>query len=352
MEDLTIEKPKENSCAVDSNAPPAPAPARDTKFANKAFNWLNYCGLGFLANSGSSLYITYNVMPTDTAQKGVGKLAEGMKPVVAGWGNLKKSLGLGKKEIDIITRDLHIAESARSMSETLVMTIAGTLVLFPMIWMENHKKAIVDKIDKWKNPDYHEHCKQNNIAPEVLPYEAKEEKKSWGDMLWARAVGFVSVIGIDAAMQVFNNKQHSAGKWNFDTLEWKLGAGIYDKLPKSVSEKFTNFFSARKTADLSGIQPQLLETLEKTVGNDKSKMMFAEQARFLSKELSLTMIMAGLVYALSKTAIDAGKTEFEDDDKVKKIDPEKFKKSKPSTKSEGYAMSYQNEPRAGAFVGA
>jgi len=374
MEDLTIEKTKESCDLLEApTTPVTSAPARDTNFANKAFNWLNYCGLGFLANSASSLFITYNVMPTDTAQKGVEKLANGMKPVVGGFGRLKNALGFSKKEIDLVTRDLHIAESARSTAEILVMTIAGTLMLFPMKWMEDHKKAIVERIDKWKNPEYHEHCQQNNITPEALPHEAKENKKSWGNLIWARAVGLASVLGIDAVMQVFNNNRHSAGKWNMDTVEWKLGGSIYDKLPKSTSEKFINFFSARKSSDLSGIQPQLRETLEKTVSNDKNRMMFAEQTRFLSKELSLTMIIAGIVYALAKTGVaepalnKAGIKNSKDqhqaiddmlpdvpfvpitkgevelpDDKVKKITAEKFKKPKPSEKQESWVAQANN----------
>ncbi len=364
MDETTIEKTEEKpeSASVQTTPPPP----RDHKFANKVFNWLNYCGLGFIANSTLSLYITYNVMPTPTAQKGIDKLAGGMKPVVSGWGNLKKLLGFGK-EIDEVTRNLHINESARSTAEILVMCIAGTTMIPFMKFMEDHKKAIVDRIDRWKNPQYHEHCQQNNLAPAPLPHEEKEEKKTWGKMLSARAVGFFSVIGIDAALQIFNNKRHSAGKWNMDTVEWKLGGSIYDRMPKSVSEKFINFFSARKTSDLSGIQPQLLEKLEKAVGGDKSRMMFAEQTRFLSKELSLTMVMAAIVYALAKTGIassamnkagikgkkdqhDAiddmlpdvpflpitqGDIDLDDDNNRKKIDPEKYRKT-----NSGYVRGY------------
>lgn len=290
------------SCAVPNNI--TPAPARDTKFANKAVDWCNYFGLGFVANSALSLFISYNVMPTEAAQNGIKKLSDGIKPVVGGWGSFKKLIGIGK-EIDHATHQLHINESARSMAEIIVMCIAGTLILAPMKWVEDSKKFFVDKIDKWKNPEYHEHCEKNAISPEPLPHE-NDEKKTWGRMLSARFAGVASVIGIDAALQNFNNKRQAVGKGNLDTAEWKLGGFIFDKLPKKTSEKFINFFSAHKTSDLSGIQKPILERLEQTVGGNKNKMMFAEQTRLFSKEVSLTLIMSGIVYSLAKTGVVSG----------------------------------------------
>lgn len=289
-----------NGNAVASVVPEAPE--RDTKFANNSFKALNYGGLNFVANSALSLGITYNVMPTKTAQKGIDKLANALKPIVTGWGKLKSKAGIGK-EISEATRALNLHESARSTAEILCMCIAGSIILIPMKWMNDHKKPIVDKIDRWKNPEYHKYHKENNIAPTPLPHEEKEEKQGWGKLLSARLVAMASVIGIDAVMQNFNNNRVAKNKGNFDTAEWKLGSKIYDKLPTSVSEKFVRFFSARKTSDLSGIQKPILKRLEETVGTDRKRMLFSEQTRFLSKEISLTAILSLIMYAMTETGI-------------------------------------------------
>jgi len=384
MSDLTVDKTEEKTgdgaLQTVQDSPPA-APYRDQKFANRVFNWLNYCGFGFLTNSALSLAITYNVMPTDAAQNGINKLAEGIKPVAGGWDKLKKLVGLGK-EIDKATRDAHLNARARSMAEIFCMFIAGTLVLLPMKWMEDSKKAIVDRIDRWKNPEYHEHCKEHGVEPEKLPHE-NEEKQGWSKLLWARVAGMAAVLGVDGVIQSFNNKRHTQGKWNMDTAEWKLGNLAYDKLPKSITEKFIDFFSAHDV-NISKIQPQMREALEKTVGADPKRMIFAEQARFFSKEVSLTAIMAGIIYALSKTGVTSsvlnalgikkakeqhqaiddmlpevpfmpvtrGDVDFGDveiTDKKQSLNPENFRKSRDkeiAASADGYAGKYLNSSPA------
>lgn len=306
MKDSKIDKSIENTDGKDDKTlPPATVnapeiPTRDSKFANTAFNTIKHGGVNFVANSALSLGITYNVMPTKAAQNFIGKLANVIKPIVCGWGNLKNKVGLGK-EISAATRALNLHESARSSAEILCMCIGGTVIIIPMKWMENHKKAIIDKIDRWKNPEYHKYCKTENIPPAQLPYEKKEQKEGWSKLLSARAAGVVSVISIDAIIQNFNNHRVAQGKGNVDTAEWKLGSKIYDKLPTSFTDKIVNFFSARKTSDLSGIQKPILKRLEQTVGNDRKRMIFSEQTRLLSKEISLTAVLATIMYSLVET---------------------------------------------------
>jgi|GEM_PF-2558009 len=276
-------------------------PKRDKTSGTKAFDFLNYFGLGFAVNSALSLFITYNVMPTKGAQNFVGGLTKGLTPIAHGWHGVKKMVGLGKA-IAEEERKLHIHESARSAAEIMCMCIAGFVVLVPMGLMEMKKKWFVHKVDEFQNKDYHKAIKEKGLEAEPLPVD-HEPKQSWGRLLSARMGGVATVIGIDAGLQMFNNKRHSQGKWNLDTAEWKLGSGLYDLLPKGVTERFVRFFSARKTADLSGIQKPILERLEQTVGHDPKRMMFAEQSRLFSKELSLTLVMAGVVYSLAKTGV-------------------------------------------------
>ena len=173
---LDTEKQKENALAASVAAAPAPqedcppAPARNKESANKLFNRLNYFGLGFLANSSLSLWITYNVMPTKWAQARIDDLRQGLMPVARVWDKTKGLVkGSQAKEINHALRQVHVAESARSMAEILCMCIAGCIVLVPMKLLEDHKKDIVDKIDRWQNPDYYKHCEKNNIKPDPLP---------------------------------------------------------------------------------------------------------------------------------------------------------------------------------------
>ena len=281
-----------------------PAPARDKKSANNLFNKLNYFGLGFVANSSLSLWITYNVMPTKWAQARIDDLRGVLMPVAGVWDKAKGMINPKKAaQFNHAIREAHVGESARSMAEILCMCIAGCIVLVPMKLLEDHKKAIVNKIDHIENPQYHQHCLENHIKPEALPFEKEDKHLTWGNLLTARAAGVASVIGIDAAFQMFNNKRHDKGKWNLDTAEWKMGGKIYDALPEKVGKKFTDFFTADKRANatsLDNIQPMLRKRLTDSVGHDSNRMMFAEQTRLFTKEVSLTLVMAGIVYTLAK----------------------------------------------------
>lgn len=308
-----LEKQLKNTAAGSDGTPDAKsaeilenAPKRNVTFASNAFEGINSVGINYIANSSLSLGITYNVMPTKFGGKIVAGLGKAIEPIVSGWGKLKGAVGIAGKQVSEATRALNIRESARSSAEILIMCIAGTVVLIPMKWLQDHKKQMIDKIDRLKNPKYHEYVKEKGLKPEPLPYEEHDKKQGWGELLSARVVGIASVLGIDAVMQNFNNSRVAQNKGNFDTAEWKLGAWIYDKLPKPVTEKFVNFFSARKNSDLSGIQKPILERLKNTVGGDSKKMIFAEQTRFLSKELSLTAVLSAIMYVFVKSGAASG----------------------------------------------
>lgn len=299
MEDVKtdnhIEKPKENG--EGKTHPVAEDHPRNSQFAENTYNLAKHGGVNFVANSAISLGITYNVMPTEPAQKFIGHVANFVKPIVSGYGAIKDKLGFGK-QISSTLRAINIRESARSTAEIICMCIAGTLLLVPMKWMSDHKPEILDKIDRWKNTK-----RDENITSHESQDEEIHEKQGWGKLLAARAISVAAVLGIDAAMQNFNNKRVAQGKGNFDTLEWKLGGKLYDKLPTSLTDKIVNFFALKGSSNIDGVQKAVQERLKKTVGDNPKKLIFAEQSRFFSKEMILTGTLAMMMYPLVETGI-------------------------------------------------
>lgn len=301
----TENSPQPEAAPQRAPAPKEHAPIRNTVIANKTFNFFNYFGLGFVANSVMSLAITWNVMPTEGAKKFKAAIGNGIAAVAKSVDKMQHYIGVEKSEADLAKRALSITESSRSVAEIMCMFVAGCLVLLPMKYLENHKKGFVDKVDQWWNKDYHAYAKANNITPEALPCE-HEAKQTWANLLGARVGGMVAILGLDAAIQGFNNKRANANKSNLDTAEWAIGGIAYDLLPEKFTKRVVNFFTSGSRAHETGlhnIQGQLLKNLEATVGNNPDKMLFAEQTRLVSKEVSLTLIMAGLIYTLSKAGL-------------------------------------------------
>ena len=443
-EDKTLDTEKEKENQIPAPAmecrPAEPHPPRNRKFANRIFNLLNYWGLGFVANSTLSLWITYNALPTEPAQQGIHWLKGRLRPVAIGWDKLKSMVGKGKfATLPEHVREIHIGESARSTAELICMAIAGTIMLFPMKWMENSKEWWLDKIDRWRNPDYYKYCADQNIDPKIARADTDEPKQTWGRLLTGRAVGLVSVLGIDAMIQMFNNKRFDQKKWNFDSAEWKAGAWIFDKLPEKAREIVIGFFS-RKGISIEGINPLvqkrlletldapidlrsdasrlasmrenirmhpsvvnasswterqriidvkeaeileerlgLLRTMEKTpsLQNATKRAIFAEQSRLFTKEVSLTLIMAGLVFAVSKTGLVSWgleklgfkkKTQHQideiiedtpllpvtggDPDRGAGIDPEKYRRKSLAEPAKQYTQKLANEPASSLTLGA
>lgn len=349
----------------------------DRKFANKAFNALNYLGLGWIANSSLSLWITYNLLPTRAAQKGIDGLQKTFVPISTAVDKAKGAVGLrtlkDKARAEVMKNNAHLSEEAlekmaaevqkshmlehaRSWAEILCMFIAGTTMIVPMKMMEDNKEWWVDKLDGLR----HGKLNRSEDNPRL---EDSHDKQTWGRLLKARVMGMAAVLGINSGMDVFNVARASKGKGNFDTAEWKMGAHLYDNMSDKNRERVVGFFS-RKGVEIDSIQPALQRKVMDTVNKDTPELIkhtarlgelhdvakermkeynakhkakqyelhemltdaesaeraairnkiannpelkkateraiFAEQTRLLSKEISLTLIMAGLVWAFSR----------------------------------------------------
>lgn len=277
------------------------------KFAKHAFNGLNYFGFGWLVNSAMSLYITYNILPTKQAQNAIGHVENGMYKAMSSY--IKATNGGKLVENGQLK---HVHDKARSAAEICCMFIAGCLVLFPMKWMEDHKEEVVNYLDEWRHKHYY---KQHPEAAEVAKthtVQKEDDKVSWGKLLKARVVGMAAILGIDQAIEGVNNHRAEMGKANLDSMEWKAGAQVYDHMSPSLRQRFINFFSSKK-AGIDSIQPVLRERITKTVGNNPERVVFAEQTRLFSKEMLLTLVMAGLIFAGTKCKFGSSRHKENDD---------------------------------------
>lgn len=351
------------SCAVQDVTAPDAAPAgvpRNHTLPNKMFTVANYIGLGWVANSLMSLFITYNVLTTKPGEKFITGLTTKVFEPLGNWyyKNLRPSK-FNPKHLS------YIPDKARSTAEILCMCIAGCIVLFPMKLMQDHKRWFVEKFDRLINRDYHRDCKEKDIDPSPTSAAEEEMKQTWSGLLTSRLIGMGAVVGIDQTIERFNNNRHAAGKWNVDSAEWKTGKYIFDKLPEKTSDKFIRFFSSRGKG-IDGIQPRVLERVLQAdyIGNGHNvpneltsasheltaleaarqakgalsmteaaqrtaalntftassvaekiakRTIFAEQFRLFSKEISLTMVTAGLIYAFAKAGLMSKKDKEKQD---------------------------------------
>lgn len=271
-------------------------PKNDKKAAKLAFNAVNFLGLHWVGNSALSLWITYNIANKKPTQKFLHGLADAATPAVNGMEKIKSSIGLGNlNKLSKEMRELHIKQSARSFTETAVMCFAGSIILFPVKWLEDHRTQFVDKVDGWIHPS-------NKNQPKAATPVEEEHKETWGNLIRSRVLALFPIFAIDNRIQSFNNIRASQNKPNLDTLEWNMGAKLYDNMKPSTRESFINFFS-RKGISTDDIQPLVKSHLEQTVGKNPGKMVFAEQTRMFSKEVSLTLIYTGFLFLLGKTPL-------------------------------------------------
>lgn len=277
------------------------APAQDKKAARFALNAFNFLGLHWVGNSALSLWITYNLASKEGTQKVLHTIARGITPVVHGWEKAKASIGLnGLSKLSKEMRAAHINQTARSFTETAVMCLAGSIILVPVKKLEDHKTQIIDSIDGVIHP--------NREKPDASLVETKggaqpeEHKETWTNLIRARVLALFPIFWLDNRIQAFNNTRSAQNLPNIDTAEWNMGAKLYDKMKPTTRERFINFFS-RKGISKDSIQPLVIESLEKTVGSDTGRMIFAEQTRMFSKEVSLSLIYTGFLFILGKTPI-------------------------------------------------
>ena len=284
----------------------------DKKFA-KAFHTIcNFVGLHMVGNSALSLFITYNIAPLKQTQQLIHGLADVVKPVISVWDSVwdkgVRALGL-KKGISTLTateRAAQITQLSRSHTETAVMCIAGSIILLGVLPWENNRPAFVNWFDELIHPGKKakiaaakEEAKEHGID---IPPPPAEHKETLWSLLKVRGLALVPIFAINGMIESFNNSRTALNKPDLDTFIWKKGAELYDNVKPSTRDSFINFFS-RKGQTVESIQPLVRDKLIKSVGNNTSRMIAAEQFRMFSKEIYLTIIYTGLLYVLGKTPI-------------------------------------------------
>jgi len=332
-------------------------PIRDPKKAgNLSFNLYNFLGLHWFGNSSLSLWITYNVMTKPKVSEGMHTMAKGLMPIAAGYYKVKSAAGLGKTLLPA-ERILKVTKLARSWTEVACMTAAGSIILFPVKWSEDHRQGFVDFFDNLLHPAK----KQKRAVAEVeakakgitLPpiEDVPHHKETWTNLIRARVLALFPIFAIDIGMENWNIVRAAAGKGNFDTAEWGWGKRAYENMNPASRERFVKFFSS-KGIKLSGVQymmrdkllhfigsPQELKDISKEMADIQhhaalhpkdtaaitkgatriaelegkiassglmkgaEKAIFAEQARMFSKEVSLTLIYTGFLFVLGKTGL-------------------------------------------------
>lgn len=189
--------------APDSVLPEEAQHKRKKTPGERIFDRTVYTGIGFGVNEASSMVITNqfmlgkNLFEKMPALKKVGAWfsEEGYKKV-GGW--LAKTLKLAQK----VTKDGKIeTPQARGENTLLMITLisGGTLLIWPMKWLEDHKIGLVKKanhlVDKFRG---------NTLSPEgvrardaeVEQHIACQPRQSWPSFLAARTVAVLSSIGV------------------------------------------------------------------------------------------------------------------------------------------------------------
>lgn len=332
--------------------------ATDKKAARRIVSAINWVGVNTLMNSSLSLWITFKALPTSAAQSAMSSMGKWIfKPTVLVTDKVKSLFGRSKLNgLSEAQKEFRINENARSTAEVVCMVIAGSLLLPIIKFVENHKNQWVDKIDGWLHPSH----KQDDSSAVVQQHE---QPITWGKLLKARAIGLAGVFGTNHLMQTFNNS-HPESLFNSDTTFTRIGNKLFDKLPEKIRHRFVWVFSGFSNNSISvesiqpamqlrafqnapdelkqvvselgqlrdgvlknpdlhkhgyhtrklmlekgfeKIEPRRQELLSKIrshpeFGPAVEKAIFAEQTRLFGKELTLTLLITGIMYAVTKTS--------------------------------------------------
>lgn len=253
-----------------------------------AFHFVNFFGLHCFFNSTTSLLIAYNLLPTKPAQKMI-EWAEKIATPINGalmkvTTPIKKLIqGTHYRPIPAEELEAMIAHSARSRVETIFMCIAGFLALWPVKWLEDHRTGFINGVERIFHPG---RTKEEQKAAELKKEDAPKE--TWGNLIRARFIGLGVVFSIDAVQQRFNNWL-TYEKGNIDTLAWKSGVKMFDKMPEKIRSWLVGFF-ARKDINLSKINPDMREHLLNAVSCNTPEIRTASQEMdVLQKQMRKTV---------------------------------------------------------------
>lgn len=286
-------------------------------FGGKITDFIIYQGLGFGGNSSVSVGITYFL----NSKPGVEKFRKSAHAKAQG-----------------AFKDFLPHEAISNGVEIGFMLVAGTILTAVMAPLVNRREQIAYKINKMfgKDKDVLPENERKYGNPTTLEDKIELELKNrvnycqTSNDLWkARWTGiWIPVFG-DMGLGKWNAKREADvspatpyGKWSIDTISWKAGQHLYDKvLPAGAIEKMGNFFKKHKAGieDVKVNNPKTYarllksetfhddfnqkmlgqkEPVSEAVRNDR--MMIADQTRLLGKEIGWTYILSGIVENLTK----------------------------------------------------
>ncbi len=174
----------------------------------KVFNWTTYTGLNYWVNLISSIYIADRfINPATTERKGtVNKFVDGMMNRE----KLDKWISSTTKFLNKSGMSLNKAHNNSKIGwESFILLSGGTLLLFPLKYLEDNKRKIVhwlnDKLGVDQTaPDGHKK------TPEEIHIEQEQPKQSVKNLIWRRILGTVSVVTtgivVDHALKDKNTK--------------------------------------------------------------------------------------------------------------------------------------------------
>ena len=153
------------------------------------FNSITYKGLGFWTNLGLSVVLA------EIAIYGKGMWSKGLKYSINRTtyhiSNVLKSLSKNPNQ-EAIERMVH--NNTRVGYESLSLLTGGSILLFPLKFLEDNKRKIVHWLNNKMGvdqtaPDGHEK------TPEEIYIEKEQPKQSAGNLIKRRLIGTVSVVG-------------------------------------------------------------------------------------------------------------------------------------------------------------
>lgn len=187
----------------------------------KLFNWVTYKGLNYWVNLGLS------VVMADIAIHGKGMWSKGLKYSISkttqhiSGALMSLSKNPNKEAIERMVYD-----NTKVGYESLSLLTGGSILLFPLKFLEDNKRKIVHWLNNKMGvdqtaPDGHEK------TPEEIHIEKEQPKQSVGNLIKRRLIGTVSVVGAGFVLDKLFKQKHML----LDTDPVKLGWTeiIYDK---------------------------------------------------------------------------------------------------------------------------
>lgn len=289
-------EPELGELPLRKECPPEDMPQRQGKDINKTVGGkittllTNYI-VGGVGNSSLSLAFTYGLNPRDDVKK--------FKDNVTNFFTSK----FGSNS----TKTL---DSVRSTVEVSFMFIAGFIMTAVMTPMILHREKIAYKINQLIGKD--KDVLPDNMKPKEAPKTVEDRieqelnkrvrtKQGIADLWIARFVAVGGVMAGDYFLNRSSRAREAAGKDSIDTLSWKAGQKAYGHMKPEMVTRWNNWF-ARHDASIGDMRKNMkdhfnrLEETERQFAKggplNEDRMVVAEQARIVTKEVGWTFVCA------------------------------------------------------------